>query len=937
MHSDGKAARPGGSKRRRLGRFAGLVLAVLVLVPGARAQSTLVLRGVPLTEALQRLVEVTEISLVYTSDLVAGKVAWCAGSDGAPERLLACVLGGSGLDYVRSSSGAYVLIAAVEAPPPRGDLAGRVVDAATGEALPYANVLLADASAGTTTDAAGHFAFGGLLSGRHRVAVRYVGYEAAFSSVFVPAGGRERVVVALYPETVALRPLVVDGLRAGPASDSLGAGRLAGSGLRALRPARTADLADAAAGLPGVAALQPLADLRIEGGGEGEYLTLLDGAPVRNPVSLGRHLAAFSPLALEHVTVHRAGFGAAWSHLVGVVAAEHDVAGPNRFDAAASADAASLNAQVQGRLGLPAGREVAGMVALRLSAWNAYRDPGLSNLLEGWDAPDPVLAAEWAGQPIASEAFGLQQIQPDVAFSDLHAAARLKLSPFRTLHVSGYRATNRLGAEFATFNPATAFVPAHLLLLRDDYDWTNTTGQARLDGLIGARTAYSVQAVGSDHESSYQYRGQAAPAAAPSSLDALEEAAAALRPSLDAGGGTDWHHTIREGALKGTLAYSLSPRSHVAGGLEAAYTDAAVERAGLFTVPFSHRVEAWDLAAYASARLGLGPSASLEPGLRLTYIPAHGAVYAEPRLALRYDRASSALGPFAVRLAAGLYRQFTNEYVLSSTGATAVVPYVLFWLPPDDSLAPPRAYHLAAEAALWPSTHWTVEASAYYRAQPHGLALDYAAIAADPAAEPPPPASALAQDAFLGAVRGQAYGGTMRVRWQGAPVSAGAAYTLSHALRQVPSRFLRESGDFDGRLVPVPGNEPHALVLDAAVALGGGLRAGASGRGAWGRAWGLRRAYYDYLALFDGPDALAPFDLDHPEDHILPATYTLDLDLTLVRALAGTVVEVRGLVANVLDRRNVYDWSLTATGEGTAVLPRLLPGRHYAFSLRVEL
>src|SRR5690606_33087813 len=128
---------------------------------------------------------------------------------------------------------------------------------------------------------------------------------------------------------------------------------------------------------------------------------------------------------------------------------------------------------------------------------------------------------------------------------------------------------------------------------------------------------------------------------------------------------------------------------------------------------------------------------------------------------------------------------------------------------------------------------------------------------------------------------------------------------------------------------------PHALALDAGVALGGGLRAGASWRGAWGRTWGLRRVYYDYLA--DAAGAFAPFDLDRPEDHALPATYTLDLDLTLVRAVAGTVVEVRGLVANVLDRRNVYDWSLEPAGDGVAALPRTLPGRHLAFSLRVGL
>jgi hypothetical protein len=193
-------------------------------------------------------------------------------------------------------------------------------------------------------------------------------------------------------------------------------------------------------------------------------------------------------------------------------------------------------------------------------------------------------------------------------------------------------------------------------------------------------------------------------------------------------------------------------------------------------------------------------------------------------------------------------------------------------------VAPPRAYHLAAEAALWPAAHWTVEASAYYKAQPRLLALDFPALSADSAAAPAP-GDEQAQADFIGAVRGRAYGGTARVRWHDARFSAGAAYAVSHAERAVPSRF-------DGRMVPVPGNAPHALALDVAVRLGGGLRAGAGWHGAWGRRWALRQAYYDYVAVAEGPDALAPFDLDRPEDHALPPAHSLDLDLTLTRLVS---------------------------------------------------
>ena len=36
-----------------------------------------------------------------------------------------------------------------------------------------------------------------------------------------------------------------------------------------------------------------------------QHITLLDGVPVRDPVSLGRYLGAFSPLALNRMTVYQ--------------------------------------------------------------------------------------------------------------------------------------------------------------------------------------------------------------------------------------------------------------------------------------------------------------------------------------------------------------------------------------------------------------------------------------------------------------------------------------------------------------------------------------------------------------------------------------------------------------------------------------------------------
>ena len=117
--------------------------------PEAAGPYAVLFRAAPLREALAEIVRLTGIDLVYTDGLVEGERASCARRGASAEALLGCALDGTGLDYVRSSSGAYVLVRAVREMPARGRVAGRVVDAETGQPLPAATVFLADARTAT--------------------------------------------------------------------------------------------------------------------------------------------------------------------------------------------------------------------------------------------------------------------------------------------------------------------------------------------------------------------------------------------------------------------------------------------------------------------------------------------------------------------------------------------------------------------------------------------------------------------------------------------------------------------------------------------------------------------------------------------------------------------------------------------------------------------
>ncbi len=906
------------------------VLIIAIGVEPAAAQDegrySLVVRGVPLSQALEQLAYTTGIDLVYTSADVAGKQSYCSGRNLDPPGLLSCVLKGSNLDFVRSSSGAYVLIDAVAAAPRFGQLAGSVTDADTGEPLSYANVLLADARTGTSTNESGFFTFASLLTGPHRVVVTYVGYETATDSVWIDPGEHRRVRIALKSAESTLAPIVIDGLTQRLPSSGLGRGDRSSEHLRSMGPAATSDITRGLTAITGVALQQPLADLHIQGSGAGEHVTLLDGVPVRDPVSMGRYLGAFSPLALGRVTVHKAGFGAhAGSNLGGVVEVEHDVSALGGDRLSLSVDPVSVNGRAESRFRLPNGREGSAMAAARGSVWSAYRDPAVASLLENWHAVDPLVAPTWVDHYQGAEESVLTVRDPTVQFSDLHGAVRLNLSPFRTLYASAYRARNRLASEFASSRSGEAFAAARLMLTHDVYDWTNWVGQIRHSWLLGARATFSTQLSGSWNESRYDYFGIYDSTGAIASMDELARVSDARRAKLTSYPDANEDNHIREIAWRSRFSYSLSPRHQFDADLSATHTKSHFLFDNMLATPIAHMSDVWLVSGSIEGRHNFELGTVFEPGLRLTYLPNRETMYAEPRLALRHDASAGRFGSLALRAAGGLYRQFVNQLDVTSSGATSLIPTSMVWLPLDGSLAPPRALHLAAEALLMPHPMWTISVEAFQKWQQRLLMLDYAAIADSG----PSTASLTSQRHFVTAAPGHVKGASLRVRRDGGHVNSSLTYSFVQAKRRYPNRF-------DGTLQPVPWNSPHRLTADVTADLFDGVQALANWEAGWGRKWALRRSYYDYLAFHQPPENVAPFDLQDPSSSAAPAYYRLDAGLSFRTHWKTFDAEFRLFATNVTNRHNVYDFSLQHGRDGVEPIPRTLPGRHLYFSARVS-
>lgn len=888
------------------------------------------LQGVPLDRALEKVSAEAHISLVYDADLVRGFRTSCTILDTSPEALLQCVLADQPIDYVRASSGTYVLREAVQRPPQRGQLKGVVRDAEDGTPLAHAHVRLPTSATGTVTDTSGRFRLSGLVAGSHPVVVTHLGYERHEASLSVDPETKSSHTVALSPAPLVTDSVVIEGIRHEQALARRSTGAVPASQLLSPEGTGSPGVIGSAQSLVGVTSSAPHTDLHIQGGDTGAHTVLLDGVPVRNPASAGRLLGAFSPLALDGLTTRKAGFGVLHGNaLSGSLQLEHDLSERGGRYGVVRIGPRSVNGRFQQQAEV-GDASVTALAAGRVGVWGLYQDPALHDLIDRWSTLDPVLAAAQlpSDTSLAGASLGARA-QPTTAFHDLHGAARIEWGPVQRLDLSAYHGRSTLGADLslgtgmkraATYELADAAASSASpeLPVHDRSTWTNTAVQARYTAPVSPQAVSSVQA------SLSRYR-----AVSRSEMGSLKETVSEGQSLLEmlaeqSRTGPEGTTAVTEVNLNGRVDYDLSGPHALAFTAGATSLQTRVRRTHAFVPRLRHQAQVVRMSAAAEATLGLSRRTTLEGGLRLTARPESFAVYAEPRAALRHNRSLEGLGMLALRLGGGLYRQFTTQNSLRRGDATAVVPSSHVWQPVPALQSPPRTYHLSADVTWQPSSSWQVDLEGYRKWQPHLLELHYPALRKASGTD-----HSMSLSHFLASSEGEAYGGGLEVEYDGPFLQSSLRYAYSRSRRIFPGRF-------GGQRVPVPWNEPHRLSLEAEVPLGGGLSLDTRGEGTWGRPWGYRRAYYAYLTPSDLGEEGETVNLTTPSAHVLPPLYRIDAGLRLTRSWGDTELEGRVGFVNLLNRANVADWSLRPRRDGSLERwARSLPGRRSVVSLQV--
>ncbi|MFW6348247.1 MAG: hypothetical protein ACOC2C_06535, partial [Cyclonatronaceae bacterium] len=691
----------------------------------------------------------------------------------------------------------------------------------------------------------------------------------------------------------------------------------------------------------------PLSDTHIQGGQRGEHRLYLDGVPVYNPYSFGQVFSAFSPYAIGQMQVEKAGFDAtAGSHIAGKIDMQHRSSPRGGETMLAQADPFSTNILAGRQIELAQSRSVEFMAAFRSSLWNDYTGYELQQTFENWDQIDPLLynLLQQDEGKVGMRNFRPLDNRSELGFYDAHFSAAWEPGPYERMQASFYKGKNKVETDVLTREQF--FAGAEYMFTHDSYDWENTVAQLRYDWIasprldLGGQLGYSRNAMHHGYamanDALIRSLGHGAtPVRQKETLLSTEGfAEEGLFERVEAHlGEADWQidtNNISHYLARADAAYAFSPDLTLETGVQAELLRSSFDLSGLFYLPAVDDQSSGIYTSYANLTWRLSPPLLLTAGTRTSYLAGrqNRRVYAEPRLRLQYDRATSAIGPWSLRLSGGMYRQYVNQFDITNAGPSSIVPSFSIWAH-DSGLRQPLAYHTALSFLATPGAIGSIQAEGWLRLQPAAYITSYDRLLNNTGN------TREGFEAFAEVTDMQAAGGSLRVMRDllEKRLQLFAGYDYSYSRINMESQF--------GRWLPAAWNQPHTLQARII----GRPAARWTLVGKWqriiGRKWAFRKSYYDFLMMHEVRQA-GTFDFTRPETDRLPAFDQLDLSIIYNRAIGATRLEARLELNNLLNRQNVIDYSVYAPAthaDGSQQLDmraRKLPGFTPSASLQVS-
>jgi hypothetical protein len=221
-----------------------------------------------------------------------------------------------------------VTLRAQQPGPATGVIAGRVIDAGTGEARVGTTISIVGMPRGTIAGPDGRYVIPALTAASYTVRARLLGYRVIERAVTVRDNDTTRVDFALEPEATVLgavkteaRPIARDAFEQRP---SVGTVQITSRAAEGVPRFGEADIIRVVQLLPGVEARNDFSTgLNVRGGESDQNLILIDGFPIYNPFHLGGLFSTFIDPTVGDVTLLTGGFPARYGGRLSAVLDVH--------------------------------------------------------------------------------------------------------------------------------------------------------------------------------------------------------------------------------------------------------------------------------------------------------------------------------------------------------------------------------------------------------------------------------------------------------------------------------------------------------------------------------------------------------------------------------------------------------------------------------------
>ncbi|PLW96695.1 MAG: TonB-dependent receptor [Marinilabiliales bacterium] len=557
-------------------------------------------------------------------------------------------------------------------------LQGQIVEAGTGETLPFAQIIVEGTTNGAVTNVDGHFTLFHVPSDTCFLIVSYIGYKSQYFRLSPKIIANE-LRIEMIPEARTLTAVEVFGEKEEKlleVNSVKGMVSMSPKQIVALPSIGDKDIFRSFQLLPGISGSnESSSGLYVRGGTPDQNLVLYDGFTVYHVDHLFGMFSAFNPDGIKNVQMSKGGFE---SKFGGRLSSVMEITGKDGNETQFNAGAAVSLLSFSGFVEVP----LAGKGALFVSGRKSFESALYDKIFDQFNTSDEPEVMQGMGRRM------MQSVTPSSYFYDINAKATYKPTSRDELSWSFYN-----GQDDLDNSRDNNFARAGFELSGSNSDltswgnwgsslkWSRRWSETFFSNLTGSFSNY------------YSVR---------------DRRSVMVRDDEEVTRGSYENNQLFDYSLKLENEFKTGQNNQIDFGLQASYItiDYLFNINDSLDIQDTYNAES-KISAYITDDWMIWDKVNLKPGIRATYYTGTNKVYYEPRFSARYHFTDQ----ISLNASWGKYYQFANRIVREDLESGSRD----FWMLADDETIPVSSATHYIAGLTWENHDFLAEVNGFYK------------------------------------------------------------------------------------------------------------------------------------------------------------------------------------------------------------------------------